>query len=298
MSQWYYAENGIKHGPVTSRQLKALAQVGTLSPGDTVWREGMRHWQPAARIKGLFPVVPSQIMGTIPPPLPVSTTGERLGPAAVVAKQLLDRESTFQTARHKFNWKLLIWGTVSMWALSMVVGGVVFVMHPDLRHLSFAKQNQAANNSGMGLSEDRVLGEGTVMGRIEATTEKHLDMKMIKERDDSDLRVYRLGKTAIEIRGPRDNVTGVYVRTPSSHLAEPQATLTQTSATICLVSTIFNPNREKGKVDYIAKWLTGETEKWAKNPRTPHHAEKAVDKLVVVANFSATDFEVQIRPRQ
>jgi hypothetical protein len=57
-NQWYYSKNGDKRGPVTGAQLKALAEAGKLRPTDLVWKEGMPSWQPAGKVKGLFPASP------------------------------------------------------------------------------------------------------------------------------------------------------------------------------------------------------------------------------------------------
>jgi hypothetical protein len=296
----YYTKNKMRCGPVTSGQLKALADAGTLLPSDTVWREGTRRWQLAGKVKGLFRTALSPIMRAVPPPLPVSppnltSAKEPLGPAATVARQLVDQGH----AGHRFIWILPIGAFISVCVLGLLTAGVIALVHPDFKRFSISTQSQVADGAGMGLSEDRVLGEGTKMGRFEAATEKLLHKKLVKEQDSSDMRTYRLGETVIEIRGPRDNVTGVYVRTRSGQLGKAdEHALTQTAAATCLLSTIFNPSREEGKVDYIVEWLTRETGKWAKNPKTPHRAEKVVDRLVVVANFDVANVEIQIRPRR
>ncbi|QDT59424.1 hypothetical protein SV7mr_19310 [Stieleria bergensis] len=54
-SEWYYGRNGQQQGPVTSNQLKQLAQSGQLLPTDFVWKEGMSEWAKASKVKGLFP---------------------------------------------------------------------------------------------------------------------------------------------------------------------------------------------------------------------------------------------------
>jgi hypothetical protein len=53
---WYYAHGDEQLGPVSSAELKRLAEAADLSPDDLVWREGMEDWAPAQRVKGLFPV--------------------------------------------------------------------------------------------------------------------------------------------------------------------------------------------------------------------------------------------------
>ncbi len=51
---WYYAVDDQEHGPVTSAQLKSLAEAGKLKPDDLVWREGLDDWKPAREVSGLF----------------------------------------------------------------------------------------------------------------------------------------------------------------------------------------------------------------------------------------------------
>lgn len=55
---WFYHRNGEQHGPVSSGELKELANTGQLSPADQIWKEGMEQWQPASRLKGLTFAVP------------------------------------------------------------------------------------------------------------------------------------------------------------------------------------------------------------------------------------------------
>lgn len=53
-SQWYYAVGDNEQGPISSRELKQLADSGQLSPDDQVWREGMADWVAASTIPKLF----------------------------------------------------------------------------------------------------------------------------------------------------------------------------------------------------------------------------------------------------
>jgi GYF domain 2 len=54
-SEWYYAKDGQQYGPVSSRDLKQLAEQGRLLATDVVWKEGMPDWHPAGQVKGLIP---------------------------------------------------------------------------------------------------------------------------------------------------------------------------------------------------------------------------------------------------
>lgn len=52
---WYYAKGDEQFGPMLESELKALADSGELTSADMVWREGMSAWQPAGRIRSIFP---------------------------------------------------------------------------------------------------------------------------------------------------------------------------------------------------------------------------------------------------
>lgn len=57
---WYYKTNGQQFGPVTSAQLKKLADDQTIGPNDLVRKEGMRDWFPASQVRGLFGKNPTE----------------------------------------------------------------------------------------------------------------------------------------------------------------------------------------------------------------------------------------------
>lgn len=80
-SEWYYSAAGQPaQGPVSSAQLKNLAQKGQLLPQDLVWRDGASDWLPAARVKGLFTS-----------PAPTTERGRiQRPPASIPVARLLD----------------------------------------------------------------------------------------------------------------------------------------------------------------------------------------------------------------
>src|SRR5436190_1168694 len=41
---YYFARNGVRYGPVSGEQLRALAATGKLAPQDHVWQQGMAEW--------------------------------------------------------------------------------------------------------------------------------------------------------------------------------------------------------------------------------------------------------------
>ena len=57
-SEWYIARSGQRLGPYSSSDLRRLAVGGQLQPSELVWKDGMKKWHPASKIKGLFPASP------------------------------------------------------------------------------------------------------------------------------------------------------------------------------------------------------------------------------------------------
>ena len=73
-SKWYYRVGDDQHGPIESKALKLLAEVGQISPHTLVQKEGAKSWAEASRVKGLFdsdslsapPVIESAEEETVP----------------------------------------------------------------------------------------------------------------------------------------------------------------------------------------------------------------------------------------
>jgi GYF domain 2 len=53
-NQWYCNCGGRTQGPLGDAELRQLAADGKLKPADLVWKEGMRVWEPASKLRGLF----------------------------------------------------------------------------------------------------------------------------------------------------------------------------------------------------------------------------------------------------
>ena len=64
-SKWLYLSDGKTFGPVSSSELKQLANAGELAPSDLVWQEGREKRVPASQVKGLMPK-----QAVVPPPVP------------------------------------------------------------------------------------------------------------------------------------------------------------------------------------------------------------------------------------
>ena len=73
-SKWYYRVGDDQHGPIESKALKLLAEVGQISPHTLVQKAGAKSWAEASRVKGLFdsdslsapPVIESAEEETVP----------------------------------------------------------------------------------------------------------------------------------------------------------------------------------------------------------------------------------------
>ncbi len=53
--EWYYTRDGQRAGPVTTAQLRQLADSGQLQPADRIWRPGMADWAAAGTVAEAFP---------------------------------------------------------------------------------------------------------------------------------------------------------------------------------------------------------------------------------------------------
>ncbi len=53
-SVWYYGYGKKRFGPVTTNELRELAEAGRIQPADTIWREGSELGVLANEVKGLF----------------------------------------------------------------------------------------------------------------------------------------------------------------------------------------------------------------------------------------------------
>ncbi len=63
--QWHYVQSGTQYGPVSTVEIKQLADNGQLARNDMVWKEGLPNWIKAEEVNGLFP----KAALTTPPPL-------------------------------------------------------------------------------------------------------------------------------------------------------------------------------------------------------------------------------------
>lgn len=57
---WYIARGDNEYGPYQSTELQAMANGGRLVPTDLVWKEGLKEWIPATKLKIQFPRTSTQ----------------------------------------------------------------------------------------------------------------------------------------------------------------------------------------------------------------------------------------------
>ena len=81
-TEWFYTKDDEKIGPVSTSDLKSLAETGQLTADDFVWKEGLADWKPASSIKGLFSS-PTATPAP-PPPLPKLSVVEPQSTSAAV----------------------------------------------------------------------------------------------------------------------------------------------------------------------------------------------------------------------
>jgi hypothetical protein len=63
---YYYASNGVQHGPVTFEQMQSLFASRAINRDSLVWKQGMAAWASLKEVEELK----SFLGGNTPPPLP------------------------------------------------------------------------------------------------------------------------------------------------------------------------------------------------------------------------------------
>jgi hypothetical protein len=119
---WFYTRGSKRFGPVAAAELKQLADHGELASEELVWREGMEHWVPARRVKGLFdqddppvaqeeaPVATPSVKGeaaagpaepakVAEPPTPAAPPASELAPARLARATFESSPAAFERAR-------------------------------------------------------------------------------------------------------------------------------------------------------------------------------------------------------
>lgn len=288
-SAWFYQIDGNKHGPVSSTELAGLARSGKLKPTDLVQKEGMAEWQPAGRVKGLFPSAAAPAPAPPAPPAEppsvasaakglfdaVATAAKRVGEkAAEAAKQppakprakptaATDSEtedtspsdsSPEQPARPKVSRRTMIVAGAAGGALllSCVVCGVVgFVVGP-----------KPGAQPGLGVSQERLLRPKPDVNLENMFGSFGCDP--VLKKNDRDVRVWAFGKhNRLAATGPEANLTGVMVLQGYSTSESDNAV--GVMLTMVVMAPILNSQFEaEGKWaegDELLRWMTGLMEK-------------------------------------
>jgi hypothetical protein len=119
--EWFYSRDGSNSGPISTNQIRSLAQAGDLLSTDSVRRDDKTKWVSASAIKGLFPVLQKG-----PPPLPKKLAGQSTVPESPFASETNEprrarpRPGRAEKIRSSSNHQLIV-------IVASVLGGVVLL---------------------------------------------------------------------------------------------------------------------------------------------------------------------------
>lgn len=71
--EWWYSIQSERKGPISSEELRALIEKGTLNDQHLVWKQGLENWLPVAEVDEL-----SNALSAIPPELPEAAPREKI----------------------------------------------------------------------------------------------------------------------------------------------------------------------------------------------------------------------------
>jgi hypothetical protein len=109
MAQWYYAQQGQRHGPVSQEQLVQLIRAGQVLPTDQAWTSGMQQWAAVASIAALAPAAsagPPEVLGAADIPAAAMPAAPAYASYGGYAPR---RSSGLGLPRGITPWKILIW---------------------------------------------------------------------------------------------------------------------------------------------------------------------------------------------
>lgn len=132
-SDWHVSKDRQQTGPFTSAELRAMVSSGHLGPDDFVWKEGMKDWVPAGKIKGLFATVP------------VTTESQR----ATIANEVLAGPSLSLTrlATVLGNWGKF--STPARTGIAAVCAGILLVASFAVLAATLQKRNRLDNGDAV-----------------------------------------------------------------------------------------------------------------------------------------------------
>ncbi len=125
MNQWWYAEKGIRKGPVPETELAVLYQAHHIDRNTVVWKMGMDEWMPLGHIDELEalrakPREPKEPLKKAPQSRAVSAT-----PGSRFCARLLD-----------CTWETLVVFSMVAWGVGYLAEGLmVYLTHPFTNYL-------------------------------------------------------------------------------------------------------------------------------------------------------------------
>lgn len=137
MHQWYYAESGQQHGPISKEDLQSKFGAGTLAPDALVWTEGMPEWQPANSIAGLWDAVPQELPT---PPVsgssPASVSPYAPPSAAPLSEVDWNVQSNYVPEGPQIRPWVRYWArTLDFFTFSLLVGVVAELVYPEFAQI-------------------------------------------------------------------------------------------------------------------------------------------------------------------
>jgi hypothetical protein len=128
MSEWFYARDDERKGPVTAAELRTLADRGFLSPDDLVWRPGFTDWVAAGDVAELG----------LPAPHPTTARDD---------DNWDDRWPRYPERRRRSTRQTAIMAVAFVLLGVLVVGGIacafLFIGRPDQRFVVDVPANQS-----------------------------------------------------------------------------------------------------------------------------------------------------------
>lgn len=114
-TEWHYNKGDQQYGPISSTDLKGLAEAGEIGPDDLVWNASLTEWVPAQRVNGLVFPAASALQPSTVTPLAYESRGPSDGVQMTLrAVDLLSRTRT---------WVLIVALAMFFEALLLVVRG-------------------------------------------------------------------------------------------------------------------------------------------------------------------------------
>lgn len=232
-NDWYYVQNGQRHGPVSFDRLKHMAATGWLAADDLVWREDMADWKPAAEAEGLFGIGVGRLLHkTIaglrtPPGKPTRQSPQNAGPPGIPPKPLkVAKQHPKRTA------PLIAWDTIAPRHVIAAGGGLLAAL--GIAFTAIAQSSLALSFTLSGLFIAAV-GFYVEVGKLLGQAVENIG-KASKEAADRRLRAKELAleKQKLELEAARltqEQMARAALPLPSAVLGNQPTELVPTAAT-------------------------------------------------------------------